>query len=148
MSGLTEAQRKLVEAVSRAVEVVRLSWVFGSRIHGKPRADSDLDVGVVYARSLSSRERELARREELQRLTDELGSLGEWADVVDLDRAASIVGFNALKYGVLALAAGLRNLLVHDYVVVDVAQLAETVATDLRELREFADLSAAWQRPA
>jgi predicted nucleotidyltransferase len=104
--GLTDTQRELVEAVSRAssaVAAVRTAWVFGSRIHGQPRADSDLDVGVVYARTLTSRERELARRELLQRLTDELGKLGEWADVVDLDRAASIVGFNALKYGALAL---------------------------------------------
>ncbi len=106
MSGLTEAQRKLVEGVARAVGAVpsvRLAWVFGSRIHGVPRADSDLDVGVVYARGLTGRERELARREVLQRLTDALGHLGEGADVVDLDRAASIVGFNALKHGALAL---------------------------------------------
>ncbi|MBM4379362.1 MAG: hypothetical protein FJ086_08690 [Deltaproteobacteria bacterium] len=106
MSSLKETQRKLVEAVARAlgaVEGVRLGWAFGSRIHGQPRADSDLDVGVVYGRTLSSRERELARREVLQRLTDELGALGEGADVVDLDRAASIVGFNALKHGALAL---------------------------------------------
>jgi predicted nucleotidyltransferase len=103
---MTEAQRGLVEAVSRAmgaVQAVRLAWVFGSRIHGEPRADSDLDVGVVFARGLSSRARELARREVLLRLTDELGKLGEGADVVDLDSAASIVGFNALRYGVLAL---------------------------------------------
>ena len=106
MSGQGEAQGKLVEAVSRAVgavDCVRMAWVFGSRNHGEPRADSDLDVGVVYPRTLTSRERELARREVLQRLTDELGTLGEGADVVDLDRAASIIGFNALKHGVLAL---------------------------------------------
>jgi uncharacterized protein YutE (UPF0331/DUF86 family) len=48
----------------------------------------------------------------------------------------------------LALAAGLRNVLVHDYVSVDVVQLAETVATDLQDLRDFADLAEAWHRPA
>jgi len=47
----------------------------------------------------------------------------------------------------LGLAAGLRNLLVHDYVAVDVAQLAETVAEDVKDLREFSDLAAAWHRP-
>jgi len=46
----------------------------------------------------------------------------------------------------LALAAGLRNVLVHDYVAVNVAQLAETVALDLKDLREFADLAEAWHR--
>jgi len=46
----------------------------------------------------------------------------------------------------LAMAAGLRNLLVHDYIAVDVTQLAETVAMDLEDLRAFADLAHVWHR--
>lgn len=48
----------------------------------------------------------------------------------------------------MALAAGLRNVLVHDYVSVDVTRLAEAVALDLPDLREFADFAQAWHRPA
>lgn len=44
----------------------------------------------------------------------------------------------------LGSAAGLRNVLVHDYVSVDVARLAAIVAHDLGDLRAFARLAAEW----
>ena len=44
----------------------------------------------------------------------------------------------------LGFAAGLRNLLVHDYVAVDLRKLAAIVRTDLGDLREFAKIAATW----
>ena len=41
-------------------------------------------------------------------------------------------------------AAGLRNVLVHDYVAVDLARLAATVREDLGDLRAFAAHAAQW----
>lgn len=46
----------------------------------------------------------------------------------------------------LVLAVGLRNLLVHGYVTLDRAQLAATVATDVKDLAEFADVASTWGR--
>ncbi|MEN9798687.1 MAG: hypothetical protein RL653_2383 [Pseudomonadota bacterium] len=45
----------------------------------------------------------------------------------------------------LASAAGLRNLLVHEYVTVDAAQLAATVRLDVKDLSEFAVHAATWR---
>lgn len=44
----------------------------------------------------------------------------------------------------LGNAAGLRNLLVHDYVAIDLVQLAHVVERDLQDLREFAVQVAGW----
>ena len=44
----------------------------------------------------------------------------------------------------LSSAAGLRNVLVHEYVAVDVVRLARIVREDLGDLREFARLAATW----
>ena len=44
----------------------------------------------------------------------------------------------------LGSAVGLRNVLVHDYVAVDLARLAHVVAEDLGDLREFARCAAGW----
>lgn len=44
----------------------------------------------------------------------------------------------------LASAAGLRNILVHEYVAVDLERLARIVREDLGDLREFARLAASW----
>ncbi len=41
-------------------------------------------------------------------------------------------------------AVGLRNLLVHDYVTIDLVRLAATVRDDLGDLREFARCAATW----
>lgn len=44
----------------------------------------------------------------------------------------------------LALAAGLRNLIVHDYAEIDLDRLAAAVRGDLDDLRRFAVLAAGW----
>ena len=41
-------------------------------------------------------------------------------------------------------AAALRNVLVHDYVSVDLDRLAQIVREDLGDLREFARISSGW----
>ncbi|HVY45259.1 MAG TPA: nucleotidyltransferase domain-containing protein [Minicystis sp.] len=97
----------LVARVARAlsgVPGVRVAFVFGSRVTRRARPDSDLDVGVVYARELDGRGREDARRDVCDALAAELGALGERADVVDLDRCGAAIAFAALRDGCLALA--------------------------------------------
>jgi uncharacterized protein YutE (UPF0331/DUF86 family) len=44
----------------------------------------------------------------------------------------------------LGSAAALRNLLVHDYVSIDLERLARVVREDLDDLRAFARIAAAW----
>jgi predicted nucleotidyltransferase len=96
----------LVEAVRLALEpvaAVRIAYVFGSRVTGGARPDSDLDVAVLYDRSLDGRARELARREVIVALADALGTLGERTDVLDLDAADSSIAFAVVHDGRRAL---------------------------------------------
>ncbi|HEX4385779.1 MAG TPA: DUF86 domain-containing protein [Myxococcales bacterium] len=44
----------------------------------------------------------------------------------------------------LGLAAGLRNLLVHDYDTIDLVRLAATVRDELDDLRTFAESASMW----
>jgi uncharacterized protein YutE (UPF0331/DUF86 family) len=44
----------------------------------------------------------------------------------------------------LGSAAGMRNVLVHDYVAVDLGRIAHAVRHDLADLRRFAVLVEAW----
>lgn len=44
----------------------------------------------------------------------------------------------------LSAAASLRNLLVHDYAVVDLGRIAKIVEKDLVDLRAFAKIASAW----
>jgi uncharacterized protein YutE (UPF0331/DUF86 family) len=44
----------------------------------------------------------------------------------------------------LGSAAGMRNVLVHDYVAVDLARIAHAVRHDLADLRQLAVLAASW----
>jgi uncharacterized protein YutE (UPF0331/DUF86 family) len=48
--------------------------------------------------------------------------------------------------GRLGDAAGLRNILVHDYVSVDLARIAAVVRCDLDDLRAFAAVAATWMK--
>ncbi|MBI5851586.1 MAG: DUF86 domain-containing protein [Planctomycetes bacterium] len=41
--------------------------------------------------------------------------------------------------------AGLRNVLAHQYVTIDLARIAATLASDLGELEDFARIAATWQ---
>lgn len=46
----------------------------------------------------------------------------------------------------LGLAAGLRNVLVHDYAAIDLELVARAVRDDLGDLRAFASAAAEWIR--
>src|SRR5436190_586136 len=62
------------------ISAIRAAWLFGSQISGRARPDSDLD------------------------LADALGTLGERADVVELDERDSAVAFRAVRDGNLLFA--------------------------------------------
>jgi predicted nucleotidyltransferase len=92
----------LVECVRRAltgIAGIRVAYLFGSRVTRRARIDSDLDLAVRYDSSLDPAERSRVELDLVAALTDELGRLGERADVVDLDRASSAVGFRAIRDG-------------------------------------------------
>lgn len=92
----------LVERVRAALvpmAAIRVAYLFGSRVSGRARADSDLDLAVLYDPLLGPAERETVRREVVGALTDTLGRLGESTDVVDLERAGSALGFRAIRDG-------------------------------------------------
>lgn len=91
-----EATIDAMREALRPIEAVRVAWVFGSRVTGTPRPDSDLDVAVKFVRGLDAAARLEATLAVIGALTDALGALGERADVVDLDACDSAVGFAAL----------------------------------------------------
>lgn len=82
------------------VQGIRAAYLFGSRARGQERPDSDLDLAVAYDEKASAEERERARRDILSQLTDRLGSLGEDADVVDIEACNAALAFAALRDGV------------------------------------------------
>jgi predicted nucleotidyltransferase len=97
----------IVDRVRRAIEPieeVRVAYLFGSQIRGKPRADSDLDLAISLAPESDDDFRERTRRRVVAALTDALGAIGERADVLDLGRAGAEVAFAAIRDGVCVLA--------------------------------------------
>jgi uncharacterized protein len=102
----------LVEGVRRATERVpwvQTAYVFGSQLSDRARRDSDLDVAVAFGSDASPAERGQAKLALIDALTRELGALGERADVVDLERAGSAVGFRAIKTGECVVARDPRR---------------------------------------
>lgn len=95
------------ERIARRLETfagVRVAWLFGSQSRGQAKPDSDLDIAVGYDRALDGDAREALRRHIVAALADELGALGDRADVVDLDDCDSAVAFRAVSEGRLLLA--------------------------------------------
>jgi predicted nucleotidyltransferase len=97
----------LIDAIEKAlgpIEAVRLAYLFGSRARGTARPDSDLDLAVAYPRELF---RAAAKRvaAEMARRSERLGN-----------------------------AVSMRDVLVHDYVGVDLEMLARTVRDDRPDL--------------
>lgn len=102
----------VTEAIATAAAqepAVRVAYVFGSQITGAARRDSDLDVAVAYGPDVDDDRREQARRALVGSLERSLGSLGERADIVDLDRANSAVSFRAIRDGVCAYTRTRRD---------------------------------------
>ena len=94
---------QLASALAPLVQV-RVAWVFGSRVRGAARPDSDLDLAVAFPRTLDDEGRFQARLQIVAAVTDALGALGERADVVDIDESDAAVAFAALSEGRLVLA--------------------------------------------
>jgi predicted nucleotidyltransferase len=94
---------KLASALG-PLELVRVAWVFGSRVRGAARPDSDLDLAVAFPRTLDAQGRFQGRLRIVAAVTDALGALGERADVVDVDESDAAVAFAALSEGRLVLA--------------------------------------------
>lgn len=92
----TDLVRTLAQVVATEPDVV-LAYLFGSRAHGTPRPDSDLDVAVAYAPHLDGAAREAARRRLVVALADALGAVGETADVIDLERCGATLAFRAIR---------------------------------------------------
>ncbi len=91
-------------AVVAAEPAIDVAYLFGSRASGQPRLNSDVDLAVAYARQLDGAAREAARRRLVVALADALGSLGETADIVDLERSGTTVAFRAIHDGRLLIA--------------------------------------------
>jgi predicted nucleotidyltransferase len=97
----------LVDRVGRAltqIHGVRVAYLFGSRVTGRVRADSDLDLAVLFDPSLDAGARLRVELDIVAALTDALGPVGERTDVVDLGRAGSGVAFRAIREGQCVLA--------------------------------------------
>jgi len=90
--------KALERAVSRPAGVVA-AYLFGSRARGTARADSDLDLAVLWDATLESRERAVRESELRAALVDALGSLGERTDLLDLAAAGSTVAFRVIREG-------------------------------------------------
>ncbi|HJL15675.1 MAG TPA: nucleotidyltransferase domain-containing protein [Sandaracinaceae bacterium LLY-WYZ-13_1] len=84
-----------VAAVMTRHPKVAVAYVFGSVARGDARADSDLDVGIVFA------ERHSGRTELLARLSGEISSATdiERVDVVDLEAQGPIFAHEVLLGG-------------------------------------------------
>lgn len=76
---------------------VRVAYVFGSRLTGQARPDSDLDLAVRFERGLDVSGRLDATLSIIDALTARLGALGERTDVVDLERCDPAVAFAAIS---------------------------------------------------
>ncbi len=104
MLALMDALQSQITAALRPLSQLRVAWLFGSRVKGTARPDSDLDLAVVLPRDLGADARLHLRLSIIAALTDALGPLGERTDVVDVEEADPAVAFAALSEGVLLLA--------------------------------------------
>lgn len=92
-------------AIEQALEVapVSVGVIYGSYARGEQRADSDVDVAVAFAESLSSLERTRARLSIIRRLSDALGM--DDVDVVPLDGAPQSLVREILADGIVVVGS-------------------------------------------
>ena len=79
-----------VRGVVESHSDVRALYLFGSRAAGGARADSDLDLGVLY-RSRQALERTLQLEQELER------AAGLKVDLVDVARAGAFLAYDIIR---------------------------------------------------
>jgi predicted nucleotidyltransferase len=94
-----DAIERALDEVLAAIPSVQVAYLFGSRARGTSRPDSDLDLAIALPREMPDAERGRVKLQVIDGLTARLGSLGERADIVDLDRAGSSVAFAAIAQG-------------------------------------------------
>ncbi len=80
--------------------------MFGARARRTARADSDLDVAVLFSPGLDGRGRHEATLDVLDALAAGVGALGERAHVLDRDAAGAVVAFTAVRDGVCVVDRG------------------------------------------
>ena len=93
---MDDATLTAVREALTPLDAVRVAFVFGSRVAGTPRPDSDLDLGVLFARDADAIVRLDAKLAVIDALTDKLGPIGERTDVVDLGDCDPAVAYAAL----------------------------------------------------
>jgi predicted nucleotidyltransferase len=101
----TELSSSIAAAAAR-VPGLLVAFLFGSQLDRRTWAESDLDIGVRWQAGLSLEKRVAAERTFATLLAEQLGSLADRLDLVDLDRAASSVAFRAIRDGKCAWARG------------------------------------------
>jgi uncharacterized protein len=89
---LAPAQLVLLEAALDRLAGLDALWLFGSEASGRTNADSDVDLGALFARRPSAAGL-LAAREELE------GLLGRPVDLVDLEHASPVLAMQVLRHG-------------------------------------------------
>jgi len=67
-------------------------WLFGSWARGTARPESDVDLGVLFARPPTTRER-------FEAAVDLGGLLGRDVDLIDLDQAPPVLARQVLRHG-------------------------------------------------
>lgn len=102
-----QAPAALLQALETAlapISEILVAYLFGSQARGGARADSDLDIAIALPRELNDVARGRVKLRVIDVLTAALGTLGERADIVDLDRAGSAVAFAAIAQGQCVLS--------------------------------------------
>lgn len=87
-----------LRAAMESIPEVRVAYLFGSRATGRARPDSDLDIAVKVDAGRDAAHGPILLRV-VDAITAQLGSLGERADVLDLDAAGSAVAFRVIREG-------------------------------------------------
>ena len=88
-----------IAAALRPFAELRVVYLFGSQLGDRARPDSDLDLALSFDRSIDATRRAELMLDLVVALTRALGPLGERADLLDLDRSSSTVGFRAIREG-------------------------------------------------
>ncbi len=86
---------RALEILERRVGVDAV-WLFGSEAEGRARSTSDLDLAALFRRPTSP-----AELAELR--ADLTAALDRPVDLVDLDRASPLLGYQVLKHGRLVV---------------------------------------------
>ena len=95
MPALVDTVRRFFEADPRTAAAV---WVFGSRIQGTSRPESDVDIGVLFRTSLAP----TLDGQPFDLAADLEGALGHPVDLVVLNTAPADLRIRVLREGVLA----------------------------------------------